>query len=213
MAPVVVFDVMDTLLHDPYREAYEAATGMTWDGFAAARPEGAYEALERSEIDESDYWRTVRGAGISVDVRRFHATRRDGYRWLPGMRGLLLETAASHRVILASNYPAAWLDDVRSSFFEGIRVELCGSSVLAARKPSRAFFDRMVQRLGLDPASTVLVDDSASNLAGAVAAGWRAIRFQDAATTRDSLRPLIAREVDVPAAAERRGVTSRERGE
>jgi HAD superfamily hydrolase (TIGR01509 family) len=194
MAPAVVFDVMDTLLHDPYREAYEAATGMTWDAFAAARPEGAYEALERSEIDEADYWRTVREAGISVDIRRFHSTRRDGYRWLPGMRELLLETAASHRVILASNYPAAWLVDVRSSFFEGIRVELCGSCVLAARKPSRPFFARMVQRLGLDPASTALVDDSASNVAGAAAAGWQAIRFQDAATTRTALRALIAPE-------------------
>jgi HAD superfamily hydrolase (TIGR01509 family) len=196
MAPVVVFDVMDTLLHDPYREAYEAATGMTWDAFAAARPAGAYEALERSEIDEADDWRTVREAGIPVDVRRFHTTRRDGYRWLPGMQDLLLETTARHRVILASNYPAAWLDDVRSSYFDGIGAELCGSCVLAARKPTRAFFDRMVRRLGLDASTTILVDDSASNVAGAVAAGWQAVRFLDAGTTRDVLRVLISRETE-----------------
>jgi HAD superfamily hydrolase (TIGR01509 family) len=205
MAPVVVFDVMDTLLHDPYREAYEAATGMTFDAFAAARPDGAYEALERSEIDEADYWRAVREAGIAVDVRRFHATRRDGYRWLPGMRELFLETTARHRVILASNYPAAWLDDVWSSYFEGIGAELCGSCVLAARKPSRAFFDRMVRRLGLDPSTTILVDDSPSNSAGALAAGWQAIRFQDAETTRDALRVLITRETEASSKGSRGG--------
>ena len=45
----IVFDVMDTLLHDPYREAYEAATGLRFEAFAAVHPEDAYLALEGAE--------------------------------------------------------------------------------------------------------------------------------------------------------------------
>jgi HAD superfamily hydrolase (TIGR01509 family) len=187
---VVAYDVMDTLLHDPYREAHEAATGLSFEAFESIRPEGTYHALERSEIDESSYWEALRDAGIPVDVGRFHATRRIGYRWLPGMRELLRETAARHRVILASNYPAGWIAEVHGRFFHGIHVELCGSCQLGIRKPSREFFDRMVDRFGLEPTTTVLVDDSAPNIEGALAAGWHGVRHRDARGTREALRDL-----------------------
>jgi HAD superfamily hydrolase (TIGR01509 family) len=187
---VVAFDIMDTLLHDPYREAHEAATGLSFERFESVRPEGAYHALERSEIDESRYWEALRGAGISVDVGRFHAIRRIGYDWLPGMRELLRETAARYRVILASNYPAGWIADVHRRFFQGNQVEVCGSCDLGVRKPSREFFDGMVDRFGLEPTTIVLVDDSALNIDGAVAAGWQGVRYRDALETREALRAL-----------------------
>jgi putative hydrolase of the HAD superfamily len=188
--PVVVFDVMDTLLHDPYREAYEAATGLTFDAFEALGTEPAYRALERSEIDEATYWSVVRDAGATVDEERFHATRRQGYRWLPGMHELLDRTVARHRVILSSNYPATWIADVRVRFFDGGRVEVCGSCDLGVGKPDRRFFDGLADRFSLDPAATVLVDDVAGNVEGAVAAGWRGIRHTDAASTAQALEAL-----------------------
>jgi HAD superfamily hydrolase (TIGR01509 family) len=187
---VVVFDVMDTLLRDPYRDAYEAATGLSFDVFVSVNPEEAYRALERSEIDESTYWTALKQAGISVDVGRFHAARRSGYDWLPGMRDVLHEAAAQHRVILSSNYPAAWIADVRSRFLRDVQADVCGSCELGLRKPSRGFFDRMADRLALDPAKTVLVDDSALNVEGAVGAGWHGVRYRDAQLTREALDAL-----------------------
>ena len=53
-APVLVFDVMDTLLTDPYREAHKAATGRGFAEFESLRPEGVYHAFERGEIGERD---------------------------------------------------------------------------------------------------------------------------------------------------------------
>jgi HAD superfamily hydrolase (TIGR01509 family) len=186
----VVFDVMDTLLRDPYREAFQAATGLTFDAFASVNPEDAYHALERSEIDDSEYWETLRRAGIAVDVERFHETRRDGYDWLPGMRDLLHEATTHHRVIMASNYPADWMADVRSRLLHDVRADVCGSCELGVRKPSRGFFDRIADRYSLDPGRTVLVDDSASNIEGAVAAGWQGVRYRDAGSTREALATL-----------------------
>jgi HAD superfamily hydrolase (TIGR01509 family) len=187
---VVVFDVMDTLLRDPYRDAYEAATGLSFDTFVSVNPEVVYRALERSEIDEPSYWKSLRQAGVPVDVDRFHATRRSGYRWLPGMRELLHEAAARHRVILSSNYPAAWIADVRSRFFHDVPADVCGSCELGLCKPARGYFDRMADRFDLDPTRTVLVDDSALNVAGAVEAGWHGVPYRDAQDTREALDAL-----------------------
>lgn len=187
---VVVFDVMDTLLRDPYREAHEVATGLAFETIESVRPAGAYHALERAEIDESTYWDTLRDAGISVDVDRFHTIRRAGYEWLPGMQELLREIAARYRVIIASNYPAEWIADVHTRFFRSIQAEVCGSCELHVRKPSLEFYDRMVCWFDLEPATTVLIDDSEPNIEGAVAAGWQGVRYRDAARTREDLGAL-----------------------
>ena len=44
-------------------------------------------------------------------------------------------------------------------------------------KPERAIFDLLCRRAGLAPGDCLFIDDSAANVAGAVAAGWQAHRF------------------------------------
>jgi putative hydrolase of the HAD superfamily len=88
------------------------------------------------------------------------------------------------------------------------------SSDLGARKPDRAFFDRLFDRLAqqlteqydvqsgkqraehaqLEPAHLLLVDDSHENVAGARAAGWCAEHF----TTRDAFRKRLASYLNLP---------------
>jgi putative hydrolase of the HAD superfamily len=58
---------------------------------------------------------------------------------------------------------------------------------LGARKPDREFFDRLSERLNLEPASLLLIDDSHENVAGARAAGWSAEHF----TNRKALRKRL----------------------
>jgi putative hydrolase of the HAD superfamily len=59
---------------------------------------------------------------------------------------------------------------------------------LGARKPGPAFFDRLAERLNLEPANLLLIDDSHENVAGARIAGWCAEHF----TTRDHFRKRLA---------------------
>ena len=59
---------------------------------------------------------------------------------------------------------------------------------LGARKPDRAFFDRLAERLNLEPASLLLIDDAHENVAAARAAGWCAEHF----TTRQVFRKRLA---------------------
>ncbi len=186
-AAVVVFDVMDTLIADPYREAHQSATGMTFEGFDALRPDGVYHAFERAEIREHSYWDALRQAKIPVDVARFHAARLAGYRWLPGARALLLETMRTHRVVLATNYPAEWLADLRERFFNGLELMICASCELGVRKPSSAFYQHLAARFALDPRITVLIDDTVANVDAAIALGWEGIVFRGAVEARQRL--------------------------
>lgn len=61
------------------------------------------------------------------------------------------------------------------------------SGVEGVAKPDVAAFRLLAERYALDPATTVFVDDSAANVAGARAAGFDGVLFTDAPTLRRDL--------------------------
>jgi 2-haloacid dehalogenase len=61
------------------------------------------------------------------------------------------------------------------------------SGDIRAIKPDRAIFDHHVAAFGLDPEATLFIDDSAKNVEGARAAGWKAVLFTDPETLRKDL--------------------------
>ena len=65
-------------------------------------------------------------------------------------------------------------------------------------KPDRAIYDHHVRSFGLDPAASLFIDDSQKNVEGAIAAGWQAVLFTDAARLAQDLRQ---RGIAVPAIA------------
>ncbi|MEK7153617.1 MAG: hypothetical protein AAB834_06715, partial [Patescibacteria group bacterium] len=104
---------MDTLIHDPWREALEAATGLPHHEIGRRQDVRLWEGLEMSMIDESAYWQGLLEHGVKADPRKFHLARLQGYHWLPGAKELLQDlVAANHTVVLASNYPV-WIEDLK----------------------------------------------------------------------------------------------------
>lgn len=71
-----------------------------------------------------------------------------------------------------------WFDDVIVSGEERII------------KPDKEIYDVLVQRTGLDPATTVFIDDSRPNVLAAEELGFTAIQFRDAAQLREELSRL-----------------------
>jgi HAD superfamily hydrolase (TIGR01509 family) len=183
---VLAFDLMDTLVRDPYVEAYEAASGLPWPVFRRLRPPGAYSALERGEISEDEYWHRHRASGIPVDSARFHRVRRRGYRWLPGMRELLADVCAREHVLVLTNYPR-WVRDVDATLLRGLDLSVCASYQVGARKPEMEFFERAARRYRVDVARLVLVDNSRLNVDGARRLGIRAFLFEGADRLRREL--------------------------
>jgi 2-haloacid dehalogenase len=54
-------------------------------------------------------------------------------------------------------------------------------------KPDVAIFEAHAREFGLDPASTIFIDDSLANVEGAKAAGWNAVHFTGADKLRADL--------------------------
>lgn len=183
----LLIDLMDVLLRDPYREALRAATV-----HRSADP-GAWPAFEVAAIDEAEFLRRFTGGDPSAfDAAAFHAARRGGYRWLPGMRGLLAAVPLERHV--ASNYPV-WIEQVRADFgLDDLVDGVWASHHLGVRKPDPRFFLRILDRIGRDPADCLFVDDRAANVAAAAALGLRAHVFTGAA---DLVLRLAAEGVEV----------------
>ena len=98
--------------------------------------------------------------------------------------------AAGTRLVALTNWSAELFPHAEATFdflalFEGIVV----SGREGVAKPDPAVFDLLLTRYDLDPAGTVFVDDSPTNVAAAAAAGLTALVF----TGPDRLRADLSR--------------------
>jgi FMN phosphatase YigB (HAD superfamily) len=71
---------------------------------------------------------------------------------------------------------------------------------VGAIKPHESIYRAAEARFGLDPASTVFIDDLAANVEGARRRGWSAIQHRNAAETRAGAR--AARRPRAPGAGQ-----------
>jgi len=93
--------------------------------------------------------------------------------------GILSNTCIAHwRWLLEADYPA-----LRGPFD---RVVL--SYEVGAMKPNLAIYDHAQSLAGVDPAAILFLDDRSDNIEAALACGWQAYPFTDAASARDVLR-------------------------
>ncbi|MFP4233560.1 MAG: HAD-IA family hydrolase [Nitriliruptoraceae bacterium] len=190
MIRAIAFDVMDTLLYDPYREALQAALGeRPLTELRARRDPELYPAFERGEVTEEEYWAGHRAVGLELDPVAFHRVRRAGLRWLPGMRELLVGLAGQVHRVGASNYPV-WIEELETGLLAGHLDQVLASHHLGVRKPDPAFYARLLDRLALPAGEVAFVDDREENVAAARAAGLVALRFEGAVGVRAWLSEL-----------------------
>lgn len=191
MLDAVFFDLMGTVIYDPYLEALEAATGMEITAAFKVRDPDSWPQFELGAIDEAEFVRRFfaePAAGHRFDVDAFHRVRRGGYRFLPGMAQLLEELDGRVARYVASNYPV-WIDEMSATFdfprlFEGVYA----SCHLGVRKPDAGFFTAMLDDLGLTAGRCLFVDDRRGNVAAAQAVGMQGHVFDGA----DALRARLA---------------------
>lgn len=180
---VVVFDMMDTLLTDPYREAIEAGTGRSLTDLRDLLVGTRWPDFECNRITEREYLAAFVDAGVDVDLEAFHRARLDGYAWIEGMDRLLDDVSDVAEAVVASNYPD-WLDQVADDWFRDRVDGVIGSCHLGERKPDPAFFHGMLTWLDAVPDDVWFVDDRQHNVEAAAALGIRSLHFESAEDTR-----------------------------
>lgn len=191
MVQALLFDLMGTVVYDPYLEALEAGTGMDFSAAAKVRDPRCWPEFEIGAIDEAEFVRrffTGDDGQRRFDAEAFHRVRREGYHYLPGMVELLEDLDGTSDRYIASNYPL-WIEQMRTEFgfdryFEGVYA----SCHLGVRKPDPRFFELILEDLQVDPPACLFIDDRQVNCAAAADVGLRVHVFDGAEDLRKRLR-------------------------
>ncbi len=196
MRPVFLFDVMETLVHEPFYREVLGFFGMTLEEMLAAKHPTAWAEFEVGGIGEETLLARFFRDGRGFDHSAFKRAMAEAYRWLPGMEELLGELRERGYAIHAlSNYPPwyRWIEERLglSRYLEWSFVS-CHTGV---RKPDRRAFTGALERLGVSAEECVFVDDREVNCAVARSLGMDAIRFRGASELRAELagRGLVER--------------------
>jgi FMN hydrolase / 5-amino-6-(5-phospho-D-ribitylamino)uracil phosphatase len=183
MLRALCLDLMGTVLHDPYLEALQAATGLDVVTAHQFKDPDSWPAFEIAAIDEAEFARRFFANPNSdhvFDLEAFHRARRSGYHYLPGMKALIDAVGGHLDRYVATNYPI-WIEELRAAFdldrrFEGV----FASHHLGVRKPDPRFFDRLLAAIGHEARECLFVDDREDNCESARAVGMQVHRFVDA---------------------------------
>lgn len=185
---LIAIDLMDTLVHDPWREALEAATGLTLAEINARRDIGVWHKFEIGDIDEAAYWQHFAEQGIPANAATFHRVRRENYRWLPGAQELLRTLQAGrYPIAIATNYPV-WLSDVEDSLLADYSLPVFASTRMGVRKPHDSFFERLAVAFRITPSAVILIDDTQANIDAVTSLGGVGILHTSAEGTKQLLK-------------------------
>lgn len=191
--------------HDETERALGLPVGtLTWRGPFAPETDGLWQAMQRGEISERDYWRERArevGALLGEDWHEMselvHRARGDEPDLVirPEARAAIDEArAAGARLAILSNemdlfYGADFREKLPLLSAFDVIVDATYTGVL---KPDPAAYAAVAGALGLPAGACVFVDDQPRNVAGAEAAGMIAIHF-DVARPGPSFRAALAR--------------------
>jgi putative hydrolase of the HAD superfamily len=212
----ILFDAVGTLIYPdpPVAEAYCAVAGQYGsrlsadairERFSAAIERGFGHQKATSEADERARWQRIVAETIddvpqSIDTV-FHELWRhfsDPAHWrlyedvLPVLAAL---RGRGYWLGIASNFDARLKPIVAAQESLAACQAIFLSSEIGFSKPDLRFFRAVETRLGIEPARIALIgDDAVNDVAGATAAGWRAIylcRNTRAKSAIQSLQDLL----------------------
>jgi HAD superfamily hydrolase (TIGR01509 family) len=189
MATVLLWDVMGTLVHDPFYEEMPEFFGLSFQELLTKLQPGPWVEFELGRRTEAEFLRDFFADRRDFDHDGFVRTVRDAYRWLPGMEALLADLHASGPAMHTfSNYPEWYQmieDRLNVSRFARWSFVSC---LIGHRKPDPAAYAHVVRALEVAPEDCVFIDDRTSNCEAAREAGLRSIRFEGVESTRNALR-------------------------
>jgi len=206
---VFFFDVMDTLVCDPFFKDMHLHFGFAKrEDFLAAKHPETWIRFERGELSVTDlehlFFRPLHTLPLHLakharfNARRFEAYLRESYRFMDEGIEPLLEWLASRQppgtLHILSNYPCYY------RFIEeklGLSRYLSWTAVsceTGLRKPDPRAYAEAATRAGASASQFVLIDDQKRNIDGALAAGFGAAILYPG--TSSALRSLLEEFLD-----------------
>jgi len=187
--PTLLFDVMGTLVVDPFYERVPAFFGMTFHELLDAKHPTAWVEFETGEIDEAAFVPRFFRDGRVFDHEGLKRAMKEGYRWIDGMLPLVEELrGAGVSMHVLSNYTAWYrMIEERTGLSRYVPWSFV-SCKTGVRKPNVESYLGASRLLGVSPGECLFIDDRAVNCEAARSVGMPAILFENAVSLREELR-------------------------
>lgn len=153
-----------------------------------------HHAYERGFVEYAEYRREVmRLAGLTQEeVDELFITRR-GYHKNEELLSYIAELAGSYKIAILSNAGSSWVRDMLLSPDEGkLFSDMVLSFEVGLIKPDPAIYHLACQRLGIEPAEAVFVDDQLGYCQAAEALGMQAVVYKNIVQFKHELQELLS---------------------
>jgi HAD superfamily hydrolase (TIGR01509 family) len=178
MPSVILWDVMDTLVRDPFFTHMAGFFGLSFEELLRRKHPTTWRRFELGEVDEHALFEHFFADGTPIDGPAFKRCVRDAYAWIDGIEALLAELKAGGVSMYAlSNYPPWYrlIDErLQLSRYVDLRFISCETGV---RKPAPEAYLGACRALGRPPADCLFVDDRAENCQAARSLGMPSLQF------------------------------------
>lgn len=191
---VVFFDVMDTLVKDPFHQGMHKVFGFnSFEEFVAAADHQTWLDFELGKLSEEQVARQFFKAssfGTPFDWKRLKAFLWDHYVWVEGIQLVLENLQKGEGTIqlhVLSNYPPLYkMIEEKLQVSRYVKWSFVSCDV-GLRKPDCKIFQFAVDSLGVSPQYCLFVDDRKVNCDAAKKLGFHTIHFQDSRLLKSQL--------------------------
>ncbi|MCD7447278.1 Flavin mononucleotide hydrolase 1, chloroplatic [Datura stramonium] len=186
--PILLFDVMDTIVRDPFYQDVPAFFRMSMKELLECKHPTAWIEFEKGLITEEELTRKFFKDGRSFDMEGLKNCMRKAYSYIEGVEGLLNSLKENGYEIHAfTNYPIWYQmieDELKLSNY--LSWTFC-SCVLGKRKPDPDFYLEVVKHLNVKASNCIFVDDRIRNVEAAIELGLKGLQFKNADLLRKDL--------------------------
>lgn len=186
--PVLLFDVMDTIVRDPFYEDVPAFFGMSMKELLGCKHPTAWNEFEKGLINEDELAKKFFKDGRHLDMEGLKTCMKGGYSYVNGVEELLHALKEnSYEIHAFTNYPI-WFEMIEEKLKLSAYLSwtFC-SCKIGKQKPDPDFYSEVLRYLEVEPGSCVFIDDRIKNVEGAVNAGMVGLHFKDADVLRQDL--------------------------
>lgn len=192
--PIFLFDVMDTIVKDPFYEHMPTFFNLTFKQLLEQKHPTAWIEFEKGLLEEEEFYRKFFKDGREVNGIALKEAMVAQYVYLAGMEEILKGLRdAGYEAHLMTNYPSwyrAIESKLRLSRYAKWTFTSCDGCMKGLRKPDKQSFLKVVDTLAVPPSQLVFVDDRIPNVEAAIQCGLQGILFKSSAQLKQDLEAL-----------------------
>ncbi|CAM9003152.1 unnamed protein product [Rhodiola kirilowii] len=189
--PVILFDIMDTVVRDPFYQDVPAFFRMPMKELIECKHPTAWIEFEKGLISEVELARKFFKDERHLDLEGLKNCMINGYSYIEGVEELLRDLKHNdYEMHACTNYPIWYQlieDKLRVSNY--LSWTFC-SCVMGKRKPDPEFYVEVLRHLQVEPADCIFIDDRLNNVEAASKLGIVGIQFKNAHLLRHELSSL-----------------------